>query len=94
VIVNAYRPWTVGTAKQPWIRDQPSAQIGAARHDVEAMHVDRRLISVERPARSLLVGVASDASGQIWSVDDCRIDVRGGPLDACCISESHHHARS
>jgi hypothetical protein len=93
--VNVYRSCALGTAVQRWVRDQASDQIGAALHDrFEAMRANRRLISAERSARSLLVGIASDASGQTGASMAARIDARGGSLDARWIFESHDHGRS
>jgi 3-oxoacyl-[acyl-carrier protein] reductase len=71
VTANVYRPGAVDTAMQQWIRDQPREQIGSALHDRFAgMHADGHLISAEYSARSLLDRLATDASGQLWSVDD------------------------
>jgi NAD(P)-dependent dehydrogenase (short-subunit alcohol dehydrogenase family) len=71
VTANIYWPGAVDTAMQQWIRDQPREQIGTALHDrFEAMHADGRLITPDQSARSLLRRIPSDATGQVWRVDD------------------------
>jgi NAD(P)-dependent dehydrogenase (short-subunit alcohol dehydrogenase family) len=71
VTVNAYRPGGVDTAMQGWIRSQPVERIGLALHDrfVES-YAQGTLITPEESARSLLVRLPGEATGEIWSVRD------------------------
>ena len=71
ITVNVYRPGSVNTAMQAWIRSQPPEQIGAALHDrFQASYEQGALITPERSARSLLARLADGANGEIWSVND------------------------
>lgn len=71
VTVNAYRPGTVDTAMQTWIRSQPPEDIGAALHDqFTASHESGALITPKRSAAALLERLAGDETGQIWDVAD------------------------
>jgi 3-oxoacyl-[acyl-carrier protein] reductase len=72
VRVNAYRPGTVDTEMQAWIRAQDPEKIGAQLHDqFTRSHADGRLISPQESARSLVARLTgSDATGQAWSVSD------------------------
>jgi 3-oxoacyl-[acyl-carrier protein] reductase len=71
VTVNAYRPGMVDTAMQAWIRSQPSEQIGAALHErFTAAHEQGSLIAPEQSARSLLTHLASERTGDIWTVNE------------------------
>jgi NAD(P)-dependent dehydrogenase (short-subunit alcohol dehydrogenase family) len=75
VTANVYRPGTVDTAMQAWIRDQSPARIGATLHArFAAMHTDGRLISPERSARSLLARLPSPVTGRIWTVEQSEDD--------------------
>lgn len=70
VTVNAYRPGSVDTAMQGFIREQPPEVIGQAMHDRFAANYDSgSLISAETSAASLLRHLASTETGQIWNVD-------------------------
>lgn len=71
VTVNAFRPGSVDTAMQGWIREQDPDRIGASLHErFSRSHREGRLIPPERAARSLLDRLAGDATGQIWDVAD------------------------
>jgi 3-oxoacyl-[acyl-carrier protein] reductase len=71
VTVNAFRPGSVDTAMPAWIRGQDPARIGAALHQrFERSHAEGLLISPEQPARSLLMHLQRDATGEIWDVSD------------------------
>jgi 3-oxoacyl-[acyl-carrier protein] reductase len=71
ITVNAYRPGSVDTTMQQWIRDQSAEQIGTGLHDrFAAMHADGHLITPESSARSLLHRIVGAETGQIWSVED------------------------
>jgi NAD(P)-dependent dehydrogenase (short-subunit alcohol dehydrogenase family) len=73
VTANVYRPGTVDTAMQTWVREQSPDRIGESLHHRFAdLHADGRLISPERSARSLIARLPSDASGQIWTVDELQ----------------------
>jgi len=71
VTVNAFRPGSVDTAMQGWIRSQDPAQIGEALHErFSRAHAGATLISPERSAQALVARLHSDASGAIWDVSD------------------------
>jgi NAD(P)-dependent dehydrogenase (short-subunit alcohol dehydrogenase family) len=71
VTVNAYRPGTVDTEMQAWIRAQDPEEIGAQLHDrFTRSYADGALISPEESARSLVARLGGSATGQIWSVSD------------------------
>ena len=71
VTVNAYRPGSVDTAMQGWIRSQPPAKIGAALHEVfTSSYESGTLITPERSAHSLVERIAGDDNGEIWNVTD------------------------
>jgi NAD(P)-dependent dehydrogenase (short-subunit alcohol dehydrogenase family) len=71
VTVNAFRPGSVDTAMQAWIRGQDPAQVGAELHRrFTASYQDGNLISPLQSAQSLLARLASDDNGQIWSISD------------------------
>jgi NAD(P)-dependent dehydrogenase (short-subunit alcohol dehydrogenase family) len=71
VTVNAFRPGSVDTAMQAWIRGQDPAQVGAELHRrFTASCQDGNLISPLQSAQSLLARLASDDNGQIWSISD------------------------
>ena len=71
VTVNVYRPGSVDTAMQGWIRSQPAEEIGVALHERFIESYKRgSLLTPEQSARSLLVRLAGDATGQVWSAED------------------------
>jgi NAD(P)-dependent dehydrogenase (short-subunit alcohol dehydrogenase family) len=71
VTVNVYRPGTVDTAMQAWIRGQEPARIGAGlQQQFSEMHATGQLITPEESAGSLLARLPGDATGQVWSVSD------------------------
>jgi 3-oxoacyl-[acyl-carrier protein] reductase len=71
VTLNAFRPGSVDTAMQAWIRGQDPAQVGAELHRrFTASYQDGNLISPQQSAQSLLARLASDDNGQIWSISD------------------------
>lgn len=71
VMVNVYRPGSVDTAMQGWIRSQPAEEIGASLHErfVDS-YEGGSLLTPKQSAQSLLARLADDATGQVWSVDD------------------------
>jgi NAD(P)-dependent dehydrogenase (short-subunit alcohol dehydrogenase family) len=67
VTVNAFRPGSVDTAMQAWIRAQDPTKIGAALHErFEKSHAAGTLITPGASARSLLDHLSSDGTGNIW----------------------------
>ena len=71
VTVNAFRPGSVDTAMQGWIRSQDPAAIGVALHErFTRSRAEGTLITPERSARSLIARLDSDVSGEIWDVSD------------------------
>jgi len=75
VTVNVYRPGTVDTTAQSWLRTQPPERIGGAAHQYfNNLHSSGALITPELSAGSLVARLAGQETGQIWNVDD-----RSGP---------------
>ena len=71
VTINAYRPGSVDTAMQAWIRDQDPAAIGRALHDrFTEHHAAGDLITPEASAAALIARLDGDATGEIWDVAD------------------------
>ena len=71
VTVNVYRPGSVDTAMQGWIRSQSPDEIGATLHRRFVESFDRgTLITPEHSAQSLLARITSNETGRIWSVGD------------------------
>ena len=71
VTANVYRPGSVDTAMQGWIRSQPAEEIGAALHERFIESYERgALLTPEQSAKSLLARLAGDDTGMVWSVDD------------------------
>jgi 3-oxoacyl-[acyl-carrier protein] reductase len=71
VTVNVYRPGSVDTAMQEWLRSQPPEEIGAAlHHHFRASYEQGALITPERSARSLLARMAGTGTGEIWTATD------------------------
>ncbi|WP_433891216.1 SDR family NAD(P)-dependent oxidoreductase [Streptomyces sp. CA-111067] len=69
VTANVYRPGTVDTAMQEWIRDQDPERIGEALHQrFVSSHAEGRLITPERSAAVLLERLLGDGTGRIWDV--------------------------
>jgi len=71
VTVNAYRPGSVDTAMQEWIRGQSPDEIGKALHErFLASFEQGSLITPARSARSLITHLLGDTTGEIWTVTD------------------------
>jgi NAD(P)-dependent dehydrogenase (short-subunit alcohol dehydrogenase family) len=69
VTVNVYRPGSVDTAMQTWIRDQDPDRIGAGLHQrFTRSYEEGTLITPEWSAKSLLDRLPYNATGQIWDV--------------------------
>lgn len=69
VAVNVFRPGTVDTAMQGWIRDRDPEEIGAQLHErFVRYHSDGVLITPERSARSLVRHLRGTSTGEIWTV--------------------------
>lgn len=71
VTVNIYRPGSVDTAMQSWIRAQDPADIGADLHQwfIDS-HQRGSLITAEQSAQSLLARLPGGQSGQVWDASD------------------------
>jgi 3-oxoacyl-[acyl-carrier protein] reductase len=68
VTVNVYRPGTVDTEMQAWIREQPGEKIGEAlRQRFVDMHEGGTLITPDESARSLMSHLAGEETGEVWS---------------------------
>jgi NAD(P)-dependent dehydrogenase (short-subunit alcohol dehydrogenase family) len=71
VTANVYRPGSVDTAMQGWIRNQPAEEIGAALRERFIDSYERgALLTPEQSAQSLLARLVGDDTGMAWSVDD------------------------
>jgi len=71
VTVNAFRPGSVDTAMQAWIRGQDPGQIGAElHHRFTTSYQQGKLISPQQSAESLLARLPAGATGQIWNAAD------------------------
>jgi NAD(P)-dependent dehydrogenase (short-subunit alcohol dehydrogenase family) len=71
VTVNVYRPGSVDTAMQGWIRSQPANEIGEALHDhFQVSYEQGSLITPEQSARSLVARLVGDSTGEVWTVTD------------------------
>ncbi len=70
VTANVYRPGSVDTAMQAWIRARSPAKIGAALRERFAGSCEEgSLISPGQSARSLMEQLAADAAGEVWNVN-------------------------
>ena len=80
VRVNVYRPGSVDTAMQGWIRSQPADEIGETLHDhFQASYEAGSLITPEHSARSLVARLVGDTTGEVWTVTDGRSAARRHP---------------
>jgi 3-oxoacyl-[acyl-carrier protein] reductase len=71
VTVNVFRPGSVDTGMQAWIRDQDPERIGAGLHQrFTRSYAEGTLITAERSASSLLDRLPDEATGHIWDVTD------------------------
>jgi NAD(P)-dependent dehydrogenase (short-subunit alcohol dehydrogenase family) len=71
VTVNAYRPGSVDTAMQAWIRAQDPERIGRDLHGwFAASFASGTLMTPEDSARSLLSHLVGEDSGRVWDVSD------------------------
>ena len=69
VTVNVFRPGTVDTAMQGWIRKQDPGRIGTALHErFITMQQSGTLITPQRSASVLLEHIRGRANGEIWDV--------------------------
>ncbi len=69
ITVNVYRPGTVDTEMQAWIRRQPSEQVGEALHERFVDYYESgSLLTPEQSARSLVSQLKTGETGQIWNV--------------------------
>ena len=68
VRVNAFRPGSVDTGMQAWIRGQDPDRVGADLHERFARsHQQGTLMTAEQSARTLIRHLTSDDTGQIWN---------------------------
>src|SRR5271170_4189423 len=71
VTVNAYRPGSVDTAMQAWIRAQDPERVGRNLHGwFTSSFASGALLTPEESARSLLGHLLSEDSGRVWDVSD------------------------
>ena len=71
VTVNAYRPGSVDSSMQGWIRSQPTEKVGTALRDRFVQAYEKgALITTERSAAVLLDRMKGEINGAIWDVDD------------------------
>ena len=75
VTVNAFRPGTVDTTMQEWIRTQDPRRIGADLHEQFIRYqADGSLITPEQSAHSLVALLRTAATGQTWNVFDHALE--------------------
>ena len=71
VTVNAYRPGSVDTAMQAWIRAQDPDRVGRDLHGwFAASFASGTLMTPEESARSLLSHLLGEDTGRVWDVSD------------------------
>ena len=71
ITVNVFRPGSVDTAMQAWIRDQDPEQIGTALHQrFSDNYRQGALLTPDQSAASLLRRLPGQANGQIWAASD------------------------
>ena len=71
VTVNAYRPGSVNTAMQAWIRSRPPDEIGVELHQrFSTAYAAGSLITPAQSAASLLDRLVGDATGEIWNAGE------------------------
>lgn len=71
ITVNVYRPGSVDTAMQAWIREQDPRQVGTTLHQRFADNYRQgTLLTPSQSAASLLRRLPGQASGQIWAASD------------------------
>jgi NAD(P)-dependent dehydrogenase (short-subunit alcohol dehydrogenase family) len=71
VTVNVFRPGSVDTSMQAWIRGHDPDEIGPALHGHFAQnHARGALLTPEASARSMVARLAGDTTGQLWDVAD------------------------
>ncbi|MGW4490117.1 SDR family NAD(P)-dependent oxidoreductase [Amycolatopsis sp. NPDC004368] len=70
VTANVYRPGSVDTAMQAWIRSRDEADIPQLHRRFHENYRNGRLITPQASAGALLSRLASEATGEIWDVAD------------------------
>lgn len=70
VTVNAYRPGSVDTAMQAWIRSQDESDIPQLHQRFHHAYREGLLITPEASATALLARLGSTDTGRIWDVAD------------------------
>jgi 3-oxoacyl-[acyl-carrier protein] reductase len=71
VTANVYRPGTVDTAMQTYIRTQDPERIGQQLHDrFVRYHSEGALITPEHSANALVAHLQGSGNGRIWTVPD------------------------
>jgi NAD(P)-dependent dehydrogenase (short-subunit alcohol dehydrogenase family) len=68
VTVNVYRPGSVDTAMQAWIRSQAPGRIGALHERFNRSYAEGTLITPGHSAAGLLARLATEDTGAIWDV--------------------------
>ncbi|MBO0874261.1 MAG: SDR family oxidoreductase [Pseudonocardia sp.] len=75
VTVNVFRPGTVDTAMQEWIRTRDPRRIGTDLHArFTRFQAEGSLITPEQSARSLVALLRTAATGRIWTVSDHTLE--------------------
>ncbi|KIF73397.1 hypothetical protein QR77_04275 [Streptomyces sp. 150FB] len=71
VTANVYRPGSVDTAMQAFIRTEGKGRVSEATHaHFMRNHEHKTLLTPEQSALALIARLASDASGEIWDAPD------------------------
>ena len=82
VTVNAYRPGSVDTAMQAYVRGQHPSEIGIALHDRFSRSYEQgTLITPERSALSLVSRLHGEATGEIWECPRIALTSDPNPID-------------
>lgn len=71
VTANIYRPGTVDTSMQTWVREEGSAQMSeATRSYFAGVHERGELLTPEHSAARLIARLAGDDNGRTWTPND------------------------
>jgi 3-oxoacyl-[acyl-carrier protein] reductase len=70
VTVNAYRPGSVDTAMQEWIRSQDESDVPHLHRHFHRTYREGLLITPAASAAALLTRLGGDATGQLWDMKD------------------------
>ena len=73
VTINAFRPGSVDTSMQAWIRSQDATKLGSDLPTrFRRSYESGTLLTPDQSAAALIPNLFTDQNGQIWTVDDLR----------------------